>query len=373
MMSRWNNLPLKLASLLLIASLLSPQPCQAAQVITLRYGLFGLSVPIADLHRYAETQQATPALHTILRFLDSDTQQALYTLLHTQLPLDVVTADHILNQPVGVQALTQLSQVIAEPKQAQVQALRAAIVLGIHPPNGISLLSALDAYPQQRLTIEVSKLPALLEMTLPSPPNDRLPTSALWQLAVEYQATVSHQRAYASCIFGDSISSALGSSLGEGTFNFALGGMSSVSLVEQLKRLVAQRVQCKEALIAIGTNDAWYTIRDQDFVQNLKLAIGLVRSLGAEKIVLFPAFYSTVAASHNPALAGPIQRVDEITQLITQVAAAEQVPIATADVQGLFAGKALREELTSDGVHLNAAGLALYRQILQRLSAPATL
>jgi len=80
--------------------------------------------------------------------------------------------------------------------------------------------------------------------------------------------------------------------------------------------------------------------------------------------VLLPAFYSTIAASKNPELAGPIPRVEAINQLMNDVAKIENIPVETNALQPLFEGKTLKASLTTDGVHLNAAGIAIYRQAL---------
>jgi lysophospholipase L1-like esterase len=147
-------------------------------------------------------------------------------------------------------------------------------------------------------------------------------------------------------------------------YNFAIGGMSSVSLVEQLKSLVAHSVRCQTAVIEIGTNDAWYTISDDRFVQNMTAAIALSRQLGAQDIVLLPAFYSTEAASHNPDLAGTLARVEAINRLLQNLASVEKLKVAKEVIQPLFAGETLSDRLTTDGVHLNADGLKLYRTAL---------
>jgi lysophospholipase L1-like esterase len=184
---------------------------------------------------------------------------------------------------------------------------------------------------------------------------------------VDYQMTVSHGKRYQTCLFGDSISAQLGDSLGENTFNFSLPGMSTVSLLEQIQQLIGRKVKCQTAIVAIGTNDAWYTISDDQFSQNLSQVIEHLRSHGTQQTILIPAFYSTLAASKNPAIAGSIERVDQINGLLNQVAISQQVPVQTAAIQPLFNGKELKSNLTIDGVHLNAAGVKIYRAALMEI------
>lgn len=198
----------------------------------------------------------------------------------------------------------------------------------------------------------------------PQPSGDTVSSALWWQVSVYNQVQQIKDRQYQGCVWGDSISSALGDSLGSENFNFAIGGMSSVSLLEQLKLVVPQGFTCQTSILAIGTNDAMYGISDEQFVSNLKEAIAIMRSLGTKKIILIPAFYSTLAASYNPKSAGTIARVDEINVLIDQVATAENLTVESSGIQALFKEQALNADLTIDGVHLNAKGLDIYRKVL---------
>ncbi|MGC1395266.1 MAG: SGNH/GDSL hydrolase family protein [Coleofasciculaceae cyanobacterium] len=119
--------------------------------------------------------------------------------------------------------------------------------------------------------------------------------------------------------------------------------------------------------MAIGGNDAWYGISDELFVEKLQKAIALGRSLGTQQFFLIPAFYSTVAASLDPHLAAPLKRVEELNALINQVGAIEEVPVATEGIQALYENNVLKDNLTTDGDHLNAAGLEIYRQALFKI------
>jgi lysophospholipase L1-like esterase len=197
--------------------------------------------------------------------------------------------------------------------------------------------------------------------------TDDLAFQPWWQEKVKSQVSTTHTRQYDACLFGDSISSGLGNTLGNGTFNFALGGMSTVSLIEQLKILTSAKVKCNTAIIAMGTNDADYSITNDNFVKNLKYSIALVKGMGATKVFLIPAFYSTLEASYNPRLAGSIARVEEINAFIRQVAAEQKTVLFEEDIQFLYQGQALKKTLTSDGVHLNTEGKKIYRQALLKL------
>ncbi len=230
------------------------------------------------------------------------------------------------------------------------------------------------------LTYELSVLDKVLAMQLSQRPEsfqnadvtslqqphlDLLDALSWWR--TKAQATANQGKQYNGCLFGDSISSGIGNTLGEHTFNFGKGGLSSVSLVEQLKLLSSANVKCYNAIIAVGTNDAWHKISDKLFIKNMRQAISWVRAMGATHVTLIPAFYSTIAASHDPTKAGSIQRVESINALIHQVAATEDVPIESQGLKFLFKNQSLKENLTFDGVHLNENGKKIYRQFLLKI------
>ncbi|MBE9009993.1 SGNH/GDSL hydrolase family protein [Pseudanabaenaceae cyanobacterium LEGE 13415] len=208
--------------------------------------------------------------------------------------------------------------------------------------------------------------PAVLP-AISSPKVDKLPTVDWWRSKVKSQIAASAGKRYNGCVFGDSISSGLGNTLGQLNYNFAMGGMSSVSLLEQLKQLKIGNVQCQKAVIAIGTNDAMFSISDRAFKNNLHQIVTLTRTLGASEITLIPAFYSTVEASYNPDVAGTLDRVDEISELIRQVATEQDVKLVGDEIQPLFRDRSLKQEVTFDGVHLNDSGKAIYRKVLLNL------
>lgn len=201
-------------------------------------------------------------------------------------------------------------------------------------------------------------------------PTDTLSSQSWWQDEVKYQVAVTQDTHIKTCFFGDSITSMLGNTLGNNSFNFAIGGMSAISQLEQLNLLTAARVRCDLAIIALGTNDAIYRTMDGQFMKNMQKIIMTVKNdLGAKQVVLLPAFYSTVEASRDVSVAAPIPRVDKFNQLIRQVAVAQSLSVDDAAVQPLFEGKALKANLTSDGVHLNLDGKKIYREALLKIVA----
>jgi lysophospholipase L1-like esterase len=355
---------------LLLHSCFGLLPSLAAEKIVIRYGLFEQSIPVADIRKYGETQKASSDLQSFLDYLSVKDKQKFQDALQVKMSLDIVALDKLINTGMGKQILSFTSQAIARRDQASIQALRSAIILGARSPEGLGITTFLEAYPSSQLVVDASKISRLVGMANSSSssadatPKDDVISSPLGKIALQYQTLAVQDKQFSGCLFGDSISAGLGNTLGSGTFNFGLNGLSTISLLEQLKILIPTKVKCEKAIIAIGGNDAWYGISDELFSKNLQDAIALVRTMGTKDIFLIPAFYSTVAASLDPTVSAPLSRVEKINVLINQVGETEKVLVAASGLAPLYENNVLKENLTSDGNHLNAEGLKIYRQAL---------
>ncbi|AVH73954.1 alpha/beta hydrolase [Nostoc sp. 'Lobaria pulmonaria (5183) cyanobiont'] len=358
---------------LLVHSGLGLLPSLAAEKVTVRYGLFEQSIPVADIRNYGETQKVSADLQSFLHYLSPKDKQKFQEALQVKMSLDIVALDKLINTGMGKQILSFASGAIARRDRASIQALRSAIIIGARSPEGLGITSFLQAYPSNQLVVDVSKIQKLAGManfsssSADAPPKDDVSSSPLGKIALQYQTLAAQDKQFSGCLFGDSISAGLGNTLGSGTFNFGLNGLSTISLLEQLKSLIPTKVKCEKAIIAIGGNDALYKISDELFSKNLQEAIALLRTMGTKEIFLIPAFYSTVAASSDPTVAAPLARVEQINVLINQVAETEKVPVAAAGLAPLYENNVLKENLTSDGDHLNAEGLKIYRQALLQI------
>jgi len=357
----------------LIFLLVHSVPSLAAEKIVFRYGLFEQSVPVADIRNYDETQKASSDLQSFLNYLSPKEKQKFQDALKVKMSLDIAALDKLINTGMGKQILSFASGAIARRDQASTQALRAAIIVGAKSPEGLGITSFLEAYPSSQLVVDVSKIQKLVGIanlssgSADAPPKDDVSSSPLGKIALQYQILAAQDKQFSGCLFGDSVSAELGNTLGNGTFNFGLNGLSTISLLEQLKSLIPTKVKCEKAIIAIGGNDAWYGISDELFTKNLQEAIGLIRTMGTKEIFLIPAFYSTVAASLDPTVSAPLPKVEQINVLINQVAETEKVPVAAAGLAPLYDNNVLKENLTSDGDHLNAEGLKIYREALLQI------
>lgn len=347
----------------------------AAEKFVVRYKFFEQSLPVEDLRKYAETQQVSSDLDSFLHYLSPKQKQKLQEALHINMSLDIVAVDKLLDTSLGKLVLSAASKTVTRRDKAGIQALRSAIIIGAKSKEGLGIISFLKAYPSDKLVVDLPQaLEILSQANLDStssnvPPKDNLSSTPLWQIETQYQILASQGKQFSGCLFGDSISAQLGNSLGQGTFNFALNGLSTISLVEQLNLLAMGKVKCQKTIIAVGGNDAWYGLSTDLFSKNLKEAIALVRAMGTKEIFLIPAFYSTLAASKDPTIAAPLLKVEEINTVMNQVATAENVPVQSSGIQSLYENNVLKDNLTSDGDHLNDEGLTIYRQALLEILA----
>jgi lysophospholipase L1-like esterase len=207
-----------------------------------------------------------------------------------------------------------------------------------------------------------------------SPEPDRLPQEAWWQAAVADQAASLQDRSLDFLWLGDSITAGLGAASPEGTvFNAALGGMTTTSLVVQLQRLDSVNLQVRQAVIAMGTNDADRALSLDDFRDNLTMAIELIQGFGAHRIHLLPAHFPTPGHLWNYGWPDALTRVQQLNAQLAQIAQMAQTgPGLVYHPQffaSMYAGDRMEPTLTTDGVHLNESGCEQYRQLLQVLMA----
>ncbi|MFN6539757.1 MAG: alpha/beta hydrolase [Nostoc sp. EkiNYC01] len=128
---------------------------KAADTVVVRYGLFTESISLADLQRAAKTGQLPGSLQPFAKGLSEQQRQFFLGALNINLPLNVVTVNGLVNTQIATSILNDLATVLARKDKAGVQALRAGLILGSTAPQGLSILSFIDAYPSKRLEIDV--------------------------------------------------------------------------------------------------------------------------------------------------------------------------------------------------------------------------
>lgn len=130
-------------------------PALAAENIVLKAGPFSRSLPVEDLRAYAETESVSSELKPLLRRFDSDDQTMLREFLQIKYPFNVVAVDSLLKTDYGQQFLSDAAAITVRRDDAAVQALRAGLILGTRPPEGLGVISFLEAYPSENLTVDL--------------------------------------------------------------------------------------------------------------------------------------------------------------------------------------------------------------------------
>lgn len=155
--SHFQRLLLSLSTTSLVLGLgIVVAPALAADSVVFKAGPFERSLPVADLRTYAETQAVSSQLKPVLRFLESEDQATLQEFLQVKYPLDVVTVDRLIRTEYGQQFLSEAAKFTVRDDDSGVQALQAALILGISP-EGLGVLSFLEAYPSQELTVDLPR------------------------------------------------------------------------------------------------------------------------------------------------------------------------------------------------------------------------
>jgi hypothetical protein len=138
-------------------------PGSAAETFSFWYGSIQRSVGIADLRRYAETQDVSPDLAGLFRFFNDSQQQQFQKALSTKLPIDVVTVSELLDSELGKALVKQVAPVFIRQDQTGETALRAALVLAATSKDGFGIVSFLEAYPSSELSLDVKQVRRLLK------------------------------------------------------------------------------------------------------------------------------------------------------------------------------------------------------------------
>jgi len=150
-------LPL-LSSLALVLGWGGGMPSIAAQRLTLRLGPFEQEVAVADLAQFAKTGQLSPALQPYASVLTPQVRQVLNRRLQIDSNQRDKLIEQVLRSPTGEQLLTSLTAAFPNSTLPQLQ---AAAALALRQTDGLSVVSFLQAYPKENVTVDASSAIAL--------------------------------------------------------------------------------------------------------------------------------------------------------------------------------------------------------------------
>ncbi|KAB8334405.1 alpha/beta hydrolase [Scytonema tolypothrichoides VB-61278] len=130
---------------------------KAAQTVVLRYGPLEESISVAELQSIAETGEVPDKYKIYIDRLPPEKRQEFLEVLRKKIPVNFVTLSRLLYTPVGSTILQDFSKLTLRKDNAGMQALRAGLVSGSKTSKGLSIISFIEAYPSERIQIDVQQ------------------------------------------------------------------------------------------------------------------------------------------------------------------------------------------------------------------------
>src|SRR4028118_254748 len=118
---------------------------QAAQTVVLRRGSITESIDLADLKTLAETGTVPPKLEDAARILTPQQRSQIQDVLKAKFKIDVVATRDFLNTDVGNRLSSALASVTPREDRVGVLDVKTALILGARSPDGLSLISFIEA------------------------------------------------------------------------------------------------------------------------------------------------------------------------------------------------------------------------------------
>jgi hypothetical protein len=129
-------------------------PAAAAQQLVLTFGILGRTIPIEDFRILAETGEVTDELRWYVNFANLN-PAVLQQVLTEEVTINQQLIDRITYSLPGEFLLSQVGNTIhTRSRRANIQALRAALLLSTSGDNRISLLEFLEQYPTPEVYID---------------------------------------------------------------------------------------------------------------------------------------------------------------------------------------------------------------------------
>ncbi|NEQ29195.1 MAG: alpha/beta hydrolase [Microcoleus sp. SIO2G3] len=131
---------------------------EAAEQVVLKYGVLERSIAVSDLENFAETGELVRPLRRYIR-VSGESPERVRETLRQEFEVSPRLLDRLLNNPVGEAALDQFSHAIYPSSgEADVTALRSALVLSASNDNRISILEVVRNYPTPQVYIDGERL-----------------------------------------------------------------------------------------------------------------------------------------------------------------------------------------------------------------------
>lgn len=129
-------------------------PAAAADQLVLTFGILGRSIPIEDFRVLADTGEVTDELRWYVNITNLD-PAVLQQVLTEEVTVSQQLIDRITYSLPGEFVLSQIGNTIhTRSRRADIQALRAALLLSASGDNRLSLIEFLEQYPTQEVYID---------------------------------------------------------------------------------------------------------------------------------------------------------------------------------------------------------------------------
>lgn len=133
-------------------------PAQAAERISLSYGLLERSINLETLEEFSQSEDIPPDLRSYTRAFTPEQIEQFRQLLRTRFDLSPVGISQFLYTDQGEALLQQLGEVVrTESGLSGARALRAALVLAAFDPEGLTPLTILEHFPLDGLQIDLTQ------------------------------------------------------------------------------------------------------------------------------------------------------------------------------------------------------------------------
>ncbi|PSF37083.1 dienelactone hydrolase [Aphanothece hegewaldii CCALA 016] len=130
-------------------------PATSAERVNLKLGFFEQSVSIEELKKYAKTGELSSNLQPYRFVFNAEVQKALQKKLHIDSFLAQQFLKDLLYLPDGKKLIKELSFILSDSSDEQII---KSLFLTIHKSDNISFLTFLEAYPEEKITIDLSAI-----------------------------------------------------------------------------------------------------------------------------------------------------------------------------------------------------------------------
>jgi len=137
----------------------SLDPVLAAERVKMRLGPFHQSVAVSDLEEFAKTGKVPRTLKHYQLLLTPQFRETLKSSLQLDPKLGDKVVKDLLRSPVGKELIEKIGVALPD---SNIEKMQAALSLAVKQRNGLSVISFLQAYPAETITLDASSAIAIV-------------------------------------------------------------------------------------------------------------------------------------------------------------------------------------------------------------------